>query len=861
MIKKVRAMWISGFLDDSMSGSCRIDPVLREMPAAVDRPLDRLVQPSERCDRGCPSSISINELTGELEYAPLILGVPGSGKTTLLLELARHLLDCAERNHACPVPVIFPLAGWTSAGKVLADWLVDELMRLYFVPRAIAREWVAREQVLPLLDGLDDVKEEHRAACVNAINAFRRGHGLIPLVVASRLADYERLSVKLQLDRAIVVSTMRRAQVDEYLRRSGPAGERVGEAIGKDPTLLELLNTPLMLRIFTSAYEEQSKSPPPANAIASERREHIFESYVRQMLKRGPEARITSEQTYHWLSWLAWQMTQRGQSVFSVEGLQLDWLPNRKRLAARAIPALFHALVYGLIGGLLCSFVGISLWGSGAASNALGWVGVLVGVLVGVWVGASTNSIAPAEAIQWSWTKARYGLQLTLLVVGLVVVFGQFLAPPDDPDVLLVRDLTRGLEIGLLCTVSIGIVFRLAGALVGRWVDAALFLVVYSLLTGLLYVLGFGPVTKLFDRPIVWTEPAPVAQPGMAVVPGPIRAPDATAGTPIYRPFGNGGNIAPGQVSDIPPPPPTRLVSPERAPGVQPWPVGVPSPVIVPAAPTGNVQAPPPAIVPDARVGRFEGPPPAIALDARTRMPIGGPIVNADTVRPVPMPEALFVGALAGLAKIGSAIGVGAAEGTVVGIAKGLGDVITLVIRRIFLEMVALLVPMGIALGAGMVAGEVPIKTSPNQGITLAKYNSMLFGFAAILMVSLVFALDVYLVPNFGGVFSRVDFSPKTLLLGLVLGLPVGTVVALNCGGSSAIRHYSLRYRLIRSGLTPWRFVRFLDDCAGRILLTKVGGGYTFYHPLLLDHFASRYVQRWVGDKKGSVAADSSHHK
>lgn len=160
-----------------------------------------------------------------------------------------------------------------------------------------------------------------------------------------------------------------------------------------------------------------------------------------------------------------------------------------------------------------------------------------------------------------------------------------------------------------------------------------------------------------------------------------------------------------------------------------------------------------------------------------------------------------------------------------------------------------------------MVAGEVPIKTSPNQGITLAKYNSMLFGFAAILMVSLVFALDVYLVPNFGGVFSRVDFSPKTLLLGLVLGLPVGTVVALNCGGSSAIRHYSLRYRLIRSGLTPWRFVRFLDDCAGRILLTKVGGGYTFYHPLLLDHFASRYVRRWVGDKKGSVAADSSHHK
>ena len=340
------------------------------------------------------------------------------------------------------------------------------------------------------------------------------------------------------------------------------------------------------------------------------------------------------------------------------------------------------------------------MWGSGAASNALGWVGVLVGVLVGVWVGASTNSIAPAEAIQWSWTKARYGLQLTLLVVGLVVVFGQFLAPPDDPDVLLVRDLTRGLEIGLLCTVSIGIVFRLAGAsLVG------------------------GSTLRSF-----WwsTRCSPVCCTCWASGPSPscstVRSSGRNrAGRTTRHGRGPRSNTSPGRNgrhADLPTvrqrrqhrtrtgvrytaaaTDPSRLAG--KGAGVQPWPVGVPSPVIVPAAPTGNVQAPPPAIVPDARVGRFEGPPPAIALDARTRMPIGGPIVNANTVRPVPMPEALFVGMLAGLAKIGSAIGVGAAEGTVVGIAKGLGDVITLVIRRIFLEMVALLVPMGIALGAG----------------------------------------------------------------------------------------------------------------------------------------------------------------
>jgi len=89
------------------------------------------------------------------------------------------------------------------------------------------------------------------------------------------------------------------------------------------------------------------------------------------------------------------------------------------------------------------------------------------------------------------------------------------------------------------------------------------------------------------------------------------------------------------------------------------------------------------------------------------------------------------------------------------------------------------------------------------------------------------------------------------LLLGLViLGLPIGTIVALNSGGTSAIMHYSLRYSLVRNGLTPWNYVRFLDYCAERILLRKVGGGYAFIHRMLLDYFAARYVEASIGAEK-----------
>ena len=50
---------------------------------------------------------------------------------------------------------------------------MDELNLRYDVPRKIGQEWVNNDQILLLLDGLDEVKPEHRAACVEAINAFR----------------------------------------------------------------------------------------------------------------------------------------------------------------------------------------------------------------------------------------------------------------------------------------------------------------------------------------------------------------------------------------------------------------------------------------------------------------------------------------------------------------------------------------------------------------------------------------------------------------------------------------------------------------------------------------------------------------
>ena len=58
-------------------------------------------------------------------------------------------------------------------------------------------------------------------------------------------------------------------------------------------------------------------------------------------------------------------------------------------------------------------------------------------------------------------------------------------------------------------------------------------------------------------------------------------------------------------------------------------------------------------------------------------------------------------------------------------------------------------------------------------------------------------------------------------------------------GGVTILRHYAIRWLLIRSHRFPWRAQAFLDDATARILLQRVGGGYRFMHRRLLDYFAN----------------------
>ena len=75
---------------------------LEEQPDAVANPWHLVLQYPNTAPLPLPGGTRIKEVYDDADGELLILGAPGSGKTTLLLELARNLLERAERDEEHP---------------------------------------------------------------------------------------------------------------------------------------------------------------------------------------------------------------------------------------------------------------------------------------------------------------------------------------------------------------------------------------------------------------------------------------------------------------------------------------------------------------------------------------------------------------------------------------------------------------------------------------------------------------------------------------------------------------------------------------------------------------------------------------
>ena len=366
MLKRVRLDWIEGVLNQSLYKIARVELDLESKADAVEQPLNAIVQIPHRAPVPVLAGTDISQIFDAHAGSLLILGEPGTGKTTLLLELARALLNRAEKDENYPIPVVFQLSSWALRRQPLAEWLVAELNERSDVPKRVARRWVDTEQIIPLLDGLDEVALDHRQACVEALNHFRRGHGLLPIAVCSRIADYEALGKKLRLQSAIVVRPLTRTQVNEYLRQGEEPLRRLRTALDEDASLWALLETPLMLWVAMLGYQH-GPAERSQDCSIEERRGRLIAGFVDAMFaRRSADIPYTREQTVRWLSSLATGLTRNRETVFQLENLGPHWPSTRaQRWLCRAGTVVASGViggpVLGLIHGLITWFMVILL--------------------------------------------------------------------------------------------------------------------------------------------------------------------------------------------------------------------------------------------------------------------------------------------------------------------------------------------------------------------------------------------------------------------------------------------------------------------------------------------------------------------
>lgn len=307
------------------------------------------------------TSKPILEIFEEANRRLLILGEPGSGKTTELLKLAAALAEVAKQDPQQPVPIIFELSTWR--GEPMLYWMADRMAWRYGVNVQLCRDWLKKDRIVPLLDGLDELGDcqDEKYAAIQSINILQKHYQeqQWASAICCRVKDYEavtddkqnRIRIK-QIDRAVRLCPLTDEQIENYL--SQREATHLWQQLPDRPGWKELARNPMLLNLMPTAYPDRFPKDSPQDPQTCQNR--LFEDFLQQKLRSQPLADYQPEKSQHYLAWLAasMQREQINQREFLIEGLQPKWLetvPQSQQY--RLMFGLMRGLIFGLIFGLI----------------------------------------------------------------------------------------------------------------------------------------------------------------------------------------------------------------------------------------------------------------------------------------------------------------------------------------------------------------------------------------------------------------------------------------------------------------------------------------------------------------------------
>ncbi len=168
------------------------------------------------------------------------------------------------------------------------------------------------------MDGFDEILENIRTVCIKELNIYRNSHPNIPLVVCSRITEYEQLAEKLHLEIVLAISNLKPAQAQKYLQQLGLA--QLVKLYETEQATSELCKSPFWLNLLIQAYNSRSWDSFFVPKDIKNRSYDLIESYL--SIKGGYSLESASINQRDRVQKLAKLMAANGVSMLRLESLR-----------------------------------------------------------------------------------------------------------------------------------------------------------------------------------------------------------------------------------------------------------------------------------------------------------------------------------------------------------------------------------------------------------------------------------------------------------------------------------------------------------------------------------------------------------